>query len=173
VDEGRIVRFHLPEVLDALNQLDTKKFRSSIPLRHLDNDFDWLTPTSQLAFEKDLPQRITWQINDECGTSAWVFAPSARLQTISETADVIQTTRQTVNIWLIQRIIPARVSSENVIRLDLEEVLDVLQKRAEGKRNVLMTAIRSPQKNEKTPRSVILRQKSPCGKQNPAVRIPF
>jgi len=163
VDEGRIVRFHLPEVLDALNQLDPKKHCGSIPLRHLENDFEWLTPTSQLAFDKDLPQRITWQIDDECGPSAWVFTPAPRLQTISEIADVIQTTRQTVNMWLSQGIIPAHVSSENVVRLDLEEVLDVLQKRADWKRNVLMTAIRSPQKNETTPRSVILRQKSPCG----------
>ena len=167
------MRFHLPEALDALNQLDPKKHRGYIPLRHLENDFEWLTPTSQLAFDKDLPQRITWQLLDECGPSAWVFAPAPRLQTISEIADVIQTTRQTVNMWLSQGIIPAHVSSENVVRLDIEEVLDVLQKRADWKRNVLMTAIRSPQKNETRPRSVIPRQKSPCGKQNEAFRIPF
>jgi hypothetical protein len=134
VDEGRIVRFHLPEVLEALKQLGSKRYHSNIPEQRLENDFKWLEPSLPPAFDQDLSHRLRWEIDTECGPSAWVFAPAQQLQTISEIADVIQTTRQTVNMWLNHGIIPAYVSSENVIRLDLEIVLDVLQKRASAKR---------------------------------------
>lgn len=135
MDEGRIARFLLPEVIEALKQSGTKRHRGTISAPSQENAFGWLTPTSQLAFDDDLPHRLTWQIDDQCGPSACVFAPAPRLQTISEIADIIQTTRQTINMWLNQGIIPAQISSENVIRLDIEIVLDVLRTRAAAKRN--------------------------------------
>ena len=144
VDEGRIVRFHLPDVLDALKQSGTKRHRAAISAPRQETGFGWLAPTSLLAFDDDLPHRLTWQIDDQCGPSACVFAPAPRLQTVYEIADVIQTTRQTINMWLHQGIIPVRISSENVIRLDIELVLDVLQKRAAAKRTATRAKISPP-----------------------------
>lgn len=141
VDEGRIVRFLLPEVLEALKQSGTKRHRCMIPAPRQGNGFGWLTPTSQLAFDDDLPHRLTWQIDDQCGPSACVFAAAPRLQTIGEIAAIIQTTRQTITMWLNQGIIPAQISSENVIRLDIELVLDVLRTRASAKRNSMESVV--------------------------------
>ena len=59
---------------------------------------------------------------------------TARLQTVGEVAAAIQTTRQPVNHWPNQSAIPAHVSWTGVVLLDLEEVPEVLQLRASGKR---------------------------------------
>ena len=144
VDEGRIVRFHLPDVIEALTRLGPKRHHAQITMPPRENGFEWLTSKPPLAFDSDSPVRLCWQLLEECGPSAWAFAPAARLQTVSDVAEFIQTTRQTVTMWLKGGFLPIQVSPENVVRLDLEEVLEVLHKRTVGKRKPIESRIQKP-----------------------------
>ena len=136
IDEGRIVRFSLNEVSAALSRKirETRNLQKLFLLvregdspksRNLDNPPD-----------KTAMHRFSWTIKAGANEAGWTVVPVVRLYTIKETAEIIQTTRQTVAMWLRKGIIPARISSENILRFDIEEVLEALRLRAARKRCV-------------------------------------
>jgi len=136
IDEGRIVRFSLEEVRAALS----RRSREARKLQKLflftgEGEF---TTSRDLDYSsgKSATHRFRWMIDEGASQAGWRVVPVARLCTIKEVAGIIQTTRQTVAMWLRKGIIPARIFSENIVRFDLEEVLEALRVRAVRKRCV-------------------------------------
>ena len=134
VHEGRIARFYLSEVLEALRQKGSNRYQRILPVvtpqdspglnRCTSSDCTAMNPVPPVLAHETRTNR----------TFAQTDLPKVLLKTPKQVAWVIQTTPQTINLWHRNGIIPSRVSKTGVVRFDLEEVLEVLARRVAEER---------------------------------------
>lgn len=134
VHEGRIARFYLSEVLEALRQKDSNRYQIILPVVTPQESpgLNRCTSTDCTAMNP-VPPVLAHETRTN-GSPRPTDLPKAPLKTPKQVAWMIQTTPQTINFWHRIGIIPSRVSINGVVRFDLEEVLEVLARRVAEER---------------------------------------